>query len=164
MSKDSSTSYLKEIFLSVDKDDDCKITLKQLSKVIMKLYGINYDADKQYSSLIGLIKIDFWAFLAFHEKYKLRRLLNIDGKPDMETKKEIWKIVDLNGDGVMSKFEFKHWTKKLMEIDSEAESDDEDRIESAEMDKVLEHAFKELDRDGDGVVTFKEMDETVDPK
>jgi len=162
MSKDLSTSSLKENFLSVDNDDDCQITLKQLGKVIKKLYGSDYDADKQFSSLIGLIKIDFPAFLAFHEKYKLRRLMNIDGEPDMETKRKMFKMMDVDGDGVMSEFEFKQWTKKMMEIDSDVESDDEDKINSADMDRLLEHMFKELDTDGDGKVTFKELDEDSD--
>ena len=84
--------------------------------MIKKLYGSDYDADKQFSSLIGLIKIDFPAFLAFLEKYKLRRLLNIDENQDMKTRKEIWKMMDIDGDGVMSLFEFKQWTKKVMEV------------------------------------------------
>lgn len=157
MSKDLSTSSLKETFLSVDKDDDCQITLKQLGKVIKKLYGSDYDADKQFSSLIGLIKIDFPAFLAFHEKYKLRRLLTFDGEPDIKTKKEIFKSMDIDGDGFMSEFEFKECAKKVMEIHSDAESDDEEQPDLAELDKVFELAFKELDTDGSGKITFREF-------
>ena len=87
-----------------------------LGQVFEKLYGEDYNEDRQFCSLTSLIKIDFPAFLAFLEKYKLRRLLNIDENQDMKTRKEIWKMMDIDGDGVMSLFEFKQWTKKVMEV------------------------------------------------
>ena len=46
-----------------------------------------------FSSLIGSIKIDFATFLEFHEKYKLRKLLEkLEAEePDEETKLKIYK-------------------------------------------------------------------------
>ena len=84
-------------------------------KVFKKLYGSDYDADKQFSSLIGLIKIDFPAFLDFHEKYKLRRLLSNE-EPDSEAIKTLFNAMDIDGDGVMSEFEFKQMMKKVLEV------------------------------------------------
>ena len=82
------------------------------------MYGKDYDAELHYSSLIGSIKIDFPTFIDFHEKYKLRHLLKQleDEEPDEETKKKIYKAMDIDGDGLISEFEFKQWAKKTLQV------------------------------------------------
>ena len=71
-----------------------------------------------FSSLIGSIKIDFATFLEFHEKYKLRKLLEkLEAEePDKETKLKIYKAMDIDGDGLISEFEFKQWAKKTLQV------------------------------------------------
>ena len=71
-----------------------------------------------FSSLIGSIKIDFATFLEFHEKYKLRKLLEkLEAEePDEETKLKIYKAMDIDGDGLISEFEFKQWAKKTLQV------------------------------------------------
>merc|ERR1712039_1138844 len=144
------------MFLSFDKDDDCRITLKQLGKVFEKMYGKDYDAELHYSSLIGSIKIDFSTFIDFHEKYKLRHLLEQleDKDPDEETKKKIYKAMDIDGNGLISEFEFKEWSKKILQVDSDVEDEADVQNLLAGNEKEIEGVFKKLDKDGDGQVTF----------
>ena len=95
-----------------------KEAIKFSGKVFEKMYGKDYDAELHYSSLIGSIKIDFPTFIDFHEKYKLRHLLKQleDKEPDEETKKKIYKAMDIDGDGLISEFEFKQWAKKTLQV------------------------------------------------
>ena len=89
-----------------------------IGKVFGKLYGKDYDSGMHFSSLIGSIKIDFATFLEFHEKYKLRKLLEKleADEPDEETKLKIYKAMDIDGDGLISEFEFKQWAKKTLQV------------------------------------------------
>jgi hypothetical protein len=89
-----------------------------IGKVFGRLYGKDYDSGMHFSSLIGSIKIDFATFLEFHEKYKLRKLLEkLEAEePDEETKLKIYKAMDIDGDGLISEFEFKQWAKKTLQV------------------------------------------------
>ena len=89
-----------------------------LGKIFSDLYGKDYDSGMHFSSLIGSIKIDFATFLEFQEKYKLRKLLEkLEAEePDEETKKKIYKAMDIDGNGLISEFEFKEWSKKILQV------------------------------------------------
>ena len=63
--------------------------------------------------MLGLIKLDFQTFKAFCEKIKLVFLMNED---TTEAKKGIFKMMDKDGDGTVSKKEFKHMMKQIFEV------------------------------------------------
>ena len=63
--------------------------------------------------MLGLIKLDFQTFKAFCEKIKLVFLMNED---TTEAKKGIFKMMDKDGDGTLSKKEFKRMMKQYLEV------------------------------------------------
>ena len=63
--------------------------------------------------MLGLIKLDFPTFKAFCEKIKLVFLMNED---TTEAKKGIFKMMDKDGDGTLSKKEFKRMMKQYLEV------------------------------------------------
>ena len=65
----------KEFFYGQVSIFHAQFQIQIIGKVFGKLYGKDYDSGMHFSSLIGSIKIDFATFLEFHEKYKLRKLL-----------------------------------------------------------------------------------------
>ena len=68
---------IKEAFLSVDKDNDCRITFAQMKKLFQNLY-LKDGHQSSFSALkhFWAIKIDFMTFLDFLEKYHLLQLLD----------------------------------------------------------------------------------------
>ena len=130
------------------------------------MHGKNYDASNDFTSLIGSIKIDFPTFLEFHEKYKLRQLLDQLEKeePDEETKKRIYQAMDIDGNGLISEFEFKQWAKRTLQVDSDVEDEADVEELLAGNEKAIEGVFKKLDLDGDGQVTYEEFDEVESDK
>ena len=119
-----------------------------------------------FTSLIGSIKIDFTTFLEFHEKYKLRQLLFQleQEEPDEETKKRIYQAMDIDGNGLISEFEFKQWAKRTLQVDSDVEDEADVEELLAGNEKAIEGVFKKLDLDGDGQVTYEEFDEVESDK
>ena len=118
-----------------------------------------------FTSLIGSIKIDFTTFLEFHEKYKLRQLLfQLEQEPDEETKKRIYQAMDIDGNGLISEFEFKQWAKRTLQVDSDVEDEADVEELLAGNEKAIEGVFKKLDLDGDGQVTYEEFDEVESDK
>ena len=119
-----------------------------------------------FTSLIGSIKIDFTTFLEFHEKYKLRQLLFQleQEEPDEETKKRIYQAMDIDGNGLISEFEFKQWAKRTLQVDSDVEDEADVEELLAGNQKAIEGVFKKLDLDGDGQVTYEEFDEVESDK
>ena len=91
---------VKEAFLSVDKDNDCRITFAQMKKLFATLYL----KKGHYSSFSALrhfwaIKIDFMTFLDFLEKCQLLYLLDklnegSEEELDEETKKQLFQGSD----------------------------------------------------------------------
>ena len=91
---------VKEAFLSVDKDNDCRITFAQMKKLFATLYL----KKGHYSSFSALrhfwaIKIDFITFLDFLEKCQLLYLLDklnegSEEELDEETKKQLFQGSD----------------------------------------------------------------------
>ena len=63
--------------------------------------------------MLGLIKLDFQTFKAFCEKIKLASLFDED---TTEAKKEVFKMMDKDGDGTLSKKEYKHMMKQIFEV------------------------------------------------
>ena len=64
-------------FLKFDKDNDCKITIKQMCKILGQDYkDLTQNNNKSLMALIGTIKIDFPNFLEFYEKHELAKVLS----------------------------------------------------------------------------------------
>ena len=70
-------------FLSADKDNDGKISIQQLFKIMgqdFKDVAQNQVQEPSFKysllALVGTIKIDFLTFLEFHEKHELSKILN----------------------------------------------------------------------------------------
>ena len=63
--------------------------------------------------MLGLIKLDFQTFKAFCKKIRLVSLMNED---TTEAAKEIFKMMDKDGDGTLSKKEFKRMMKQYLEV------------------------------------------------
>ena len=74
------------------------------------MFGADED---DFNMMIGLIKIDFQTFKAFCNKFKLVSLMVED---TTEATKEIFKMMDKDGDGALSKKEFKHMMKQFFEV------------------------------------------------
>ena len=80
--KEKEITELVKKFLSADKDNDGKISIKQLCKIMGQDFNTIAQNQVQEPSfkyslfaLIGKIKIDFLTFLEFHEKYELSKIL-----------------------------------------------------------------------------------------
>ena len=91
---------VKEAFLSVDKDNDCRITFAQMKKLFATLY-LKKGHHSSFSALrhFWAIKIDFMTFLDFLEKCQLLYLLDklnegSDEELDEETKKQLFQGSD----------------------------------------------------------------------
>ena len=65
--------------------------------------------------MLGLIKLDFQTFKAFCKKIRLVSLMN-EIEDTTEAAKEIFKMMDKDGDGTLSKKEFKLMMKQMMEV------------------------------------------------
>ena len=68
--KDNIAEY-KKIFLSFDKDHDCRITLHSLKTVMQQLFGNNGDSLQYLQKISKGIRIDFKTFLTFVAMYEL---------------------------------------------------------------------------------------------
>ena len=76
--KEEEITRLVKIFLSADTDNDGKISIKQLCKIMGQDFNdfTKNEANKpsnKYSliALVGTIKVDFLTFLEFHKKHQL---------------------------------------------------------------------------------------------
>merc|ERR1711971_206996 len=177
-------SYLKEEeitkkvkeFLSADKDNDCKITIKQMCKILGHDYKIvtanpaqnqvqedplNINKNESLLALIGKIKIDFPTFLEFHQKHEVSKLLKkietemSDGEANGQanlseaTKKKMFEMMDKDASGGISKAELAQWIKSTQAMDSEAEDVEEE---------VVTTEFNRIDSNQDGQLSYDEMD------
>ena len=61
----------KKIFLSFDKDNDCRITLHCLKTIMQQLFGNNGDSSQYLHKISKGIRIDFKTFLTFVAMYEL---------------------------------------------------------------------------------------------
>ena len=77
--KKKEIAELKEKFLSVDRDDDCKISIKEMCKLLEKDYNelitTSQASNKCFMQSIGDIRIDFATFLEFYGKHHLTKSL-----------------------------------------------------------------------------------------
>jgi len=155
MAKELSEETLKEAFESADKDKDSQISVSELGKIVKELFGAD---EGDFKMMLGLIKLDFQTFKAFCEKIKLVFLMNED---TTEAKKGIFKMMDKDGDGTLSKKEFKRMMKQYLEVNEMFggcdDSDDSDD-ETAGFNRFVKEKFKKLDINGDGVLNFEEIE------
>merc|ERR1712227_896140 len=151
MAKELTEETLKEAFESADKDKDSQISVSELGKVVKELFGAD---EGDFKMMLGLIKLDFPTFKAFCEKIRLMILMNED---TTEAKKGIFKMMDKDGDGTLSKKEFKRMMKQYLELNQMFggcdDSDDSDD-ETAGFNRFVKEKFKKLDINGDGVLNF----------
>ena len=76
-----------------------------------------------------------------------------------------------DGNGRVSKSEYQEWYKKVVEVDSDFEDDDEvaddadikKKFERKETQQKITDDFKDLDLDGDGSITMKELITKLNP-
>ena len=76
-----------------------------------------------------------------------------------------------DGNGKVSKSEYQEWYKKVIEVDSDFEDDSEladdadfkKRFERKETQQMITDDFKDLDLDGDGSITMKELITKLNP-
>merc|ERR1711962_806123 len=155
MAKELSEETLKEAFESADKDKDSQISVSELGKIVKELFGAD---EGDFKMMLGLVKLDFQTFKAFCEKIKLVSLMNED---TTEAKKGIFKMMDKDGDGTLSKKEFKRMMKQYLEVNEMFggcdDSDDSDD-ETAGFNRFVKEKFKKLDINGDGVLNFEEIE------
>ena len=76
-----------------------------------------------------------------------------------------------DGNGKVSKSEYQEWYKKVVEVDSDFEDDSEvaddadikKKFERKETQQKITDDFKDLDLDGDGSITMKELITKLNP-
>ena len=76
-----------------------------------------------------------------------------------------------DGNGRVSKSEYQEWYKKVVEVDSDFEDDSEvaddadikKKFERKETQQKITDDFKDLDLDGDGSITMKELITKLNP-
>jgi len=167
----------KGLFLSLDKDKDDRITIKQLSLAMEELFGIPDDSEEtedaahDFQSLLWSVKIDEESFLEIIEKCRLRRLLRQANYGVEESMNKLFEMMDKDGNGKVSKSEYQEWYKKVVEVDSDFEDDDEvaddadikKKFERKETQQKITDDFKDLDLDGDGSITMKELITKLNP-
>merc|ERR1711953_640927 len=149
MAKELSEETLKEAFESADKDKDSQISVSELGKIVKELFGAD---EGDFKMMLGLIKLDFQTFKAFCEKIKLVFLMNED---TTEAKKGIFKMMDKDGDGTLSKKEFKRMMKQYLEVNEMFGGSDDSDDETAGFNRFVKEKFKKLDIN-DGVLNFEE--------
>ena len=60
----------KKVFLSFDKDNDCKITLHSLKTILEQLFGCQNDPLQYLMKIMKAIRIDFSTFLTYLAMYE----------------------------------------------------------------------------------------------
>jgi len=162
------------LFSSLDKDKDDRITIKQLSLAMEELFGIpddseeSEDAAHDFQSLLWSVKIDEESFLEIIEKCRLRRLLRQANYGVEESMNKLFAMMDTDGNGKVSQPEYQEWYKKVVEVDSDSEDDFDDadlkkKFESQEIQRKITADFSDLDLDGDGSITMKELIAKLNP-
>merc|ERR1712172_271923 len=165
------------LFSSLDKDKYDRITIRQLSLAMEELFGIpddseeSEDAAHDFQSLLWSVKIDMESFLEIIEKCRLRRLLRQANYGVEESMNKLFEMMDKDGNGKVSKSEYQEWYKKVIEVDSDFEDDSEmgddadfkKRFERKETQQMITDDFKDLDLDGDGSITMKELITKLNP-
>ena len=86
-----------EILAFKDKDD--KVTIKQLSMIMEKIFGSsdefeNHETGTDFQSLLWSIKIDKKAYVEIIEKCKLRQLLREANYGNEESMAKLFKMMD----------------------------------------------------------------------
>merc|ERR1712086_947891 len=167
----------KGLFLSLDKDKDDRITIKQLGLAMEELFGIPDDSEEtedaahDFQSLLWSVKIDAESFLEIIEKCRLRRLLRQANHGVEESMNKLFEMMDKDKNGKVSKSEYQEWYKKVIEVDSDFEDDSEvaddadfkKKYERKETQQKITDDFKDLDLDCDGSITMKELITKLNP-
>ena len=60
----------KKVFLSFDKDNDCKITLHSLKTILEQLFGCESNPLQYLMKIMKAIRIDFNTFLTYLAMYE----------------------------------------------------------------------------------------------
>jgi len=102
------------------------------------------------------------------EKCRLRRLLRQANYGVEESMNKLFAMMDKDGNGKVSQPEYQEWYKKVVEVDSESEDDLDDadlkkKFESKEIQRKITADFSDLDLDGDGSITMKELIAKLNP-
>merc|ERR1711935_898915 len=164
----------KGLFSSLDKDKDDRITIKQLGLAMEELFGIPDDSEEtedaahDFQSLLWSVKIDQESFFEIIEKCRLRRLLRQANHGVEESMSKLFTMMDKDGNGKVSQPEYQEWYKKVIEVDSDFENDFDDadlqkKFESQETQRKITADFSDLDLDGDGNITMKELIAKLNP-
>merc|ERR1711935_375805 len=164
----------KGLFSSLDKDKDERITIKQLGLAMEELFGIPDDSEEtedaahDFQSLLWSVKIDEESFFEIIEKCRLRRLLRQANHGVEESMNKLFTMMDKDGNGKVSQPEYQEWYKKVIEVDSDFEDDFDDadlkeKFESQETKRKITADFSDLDLDGDGNITMKELIAKLNP-
>merc|ERR1711935_619989 len=164
----------KGLFSSLDKDKDERITIKQLGLAMEELFGIPDDSEEtedaahDFQSLLWSVKIDEESFFEIIEKCRLRRLLRQANHGVEESMNKLFVMMDKDGNGKVSQPEYQEWYKKVIEVDSDFEDDYDDadlkkKFESQETQRKITADFSDLDLDGDGNITMKELIAKLNP-
>ena len=61
----------KKVFLSFDKENDCRITLHSLKTILVQLFGTQSDPSQYLMKIMKAIRIDFNTFLTYLAMYEL---------------------------------------------------------------------------------------------
>merc|ERR1711956_50201 len=126
------------------------------------------DAAHDFQSLLWSVKIDEESFLEIIEKCRLRRLLRQANYGVEESMNKLFAMMDKDGNGKVSQPEYQEWYKKVIEVDSDFEDDFDDadlkkKFESQETQRKITADFSDLDLDGDGNITMKELIAKLNP-
>merc|ERR1719219_1224092 len=115
--------------------------------------------------MFGAIRFDFKAICTAFEKTRLFFLFLEDSPEDsFRAKSELLQLMDKDGDGTLSKSEFKKMMKQLYEVSGNSDSESDPEDDPAEILKMIEKGFKEIDTDGNGVINLKELVDSVNVK
>ncbi|ODV59269.1 calmodulin [Ascoidea rubescens DSM 1968] len=136
---DEQITEFKEAFSLFDKDNDGKITTKELATVMRSL-GQN-PSESELKDLINQIDANNDGFIDFAEFLAMmaRKLKESDSEAEIL---EAFKVFDKNGDGKISAAELRHVLTSIGE-----------KLTDAEIDEMM----READADNDGEIDILEF-------
>ena len=60
----------KKVFLSFDKENECKITIHSLKTILEQMFGTHNDPSQYWTKIMRAIRIDFNTFLTYLAMYE----------------------------------------------------------------------------------------------